>query len=86
MSDDKRKKKIDAWFLALEEKYEVDYFVRDILQEVPGTTREQVLDALDTCVEQIDPSRGRAKIKACVLLKLRPDKDDRPKHPNRTHA
>lgn len=92
MPDDKTKRKIDAWFLSLTEKYEVDYFVKDIIKALPGITREQVLEALDTCVDQIKPSEGRARIKACVLSKLqpkvptRPDQDDRPKHPNRTHA
>lgn len=92
MPDDKTKRKIDAWFLSLTEKYEVDYFVRDILDHVPGATREQVLQALDTCVENIKPSEGRARLKACVLSKVnlhsptRPDLDDRPKHPSRTHA
>jgi hypothetical protein len=92
MSDDKKKKKIDAWFLALSEKYEVQYFVQDIKSELPGATTDQIHDALETCVEQIQPSEGRARIKACVLAKLkphthpRPDKDDRPKHPDRTHA
>lgn len=92
MPDDKTKRKIDAWFLSLTEKYEVDYFVKDIIEALPGITRDQVLEALDTCVDQIKPSEGRARIKACVLAKLqpkvptRPDKDDRPKHPNRTHA
>lgn len=92
MSDDKDKKKIDGWFLSLTEKYEVDYFVRDIIKQVPGTTKEQVMEALSLCVEKIQPSEGRAKIEACVLARLRanttvrPDQDDRPKHPNRTHA
>ena len=92
MPDDKTKRKIDAWFLSLTEKYEVDYFVRDIMNQVPGATREQILQALDSCVDQIDPSRGRARLEACVLLKVkphsptRPDLDDRPKHPSRTHA
>ena len=86
MSDDKNKQKIDRWFLSLTEKYEVDYFVKDIMGEARGMTRDQVMEALATCVEQIRPSEGRARIKACVLSKLRPDMDDRPKHPNRTHA
>lgn len=90
--DDKTKKKIDGWFLSLTEKYEVDYFVKDVIKQVPGTTKEQVMDALSVCVEELDPSKGRAKIEACVLARLRayttvrPDQDDRPKHPNRTHA
>ena len=92
MSDDKSKKKIDGWFVDLNDGSEVGYFVKTIIEELPGITREQVLDALAGCVEQIKPSEGRARLKACVLAKLqplvptRPDKDDRPKHPNRTHA
>lgn len=92
MSDDKTKKKVDAWFLSLTDKYEVDYFIRDIIKEKPGTTKDQVMEALDECVEKIQPSEGRKKIEACVLARLRanptvrPDQDDRPKHPSRTHA
>ena len=92
MSDDKRKKKIDGWFVDLDEKYEVDYFVKDIISQLPWASREQVLEALDGCVNDIKPSEGRKRLEACVLAKLRPlapnrpDKDDRPKHPSRTHA
>lgn len=70
MSDDLKKKKIDAWFLNLNEKYEVTYFVNDILKEVPTVTKQQVLDALYICADAVKPSEGRAKIKACVLKKL----------------
>lgn len=92
MPDDKTKKKVDAWFLSLTEKYEVSYFIKDIQKHVPTAPTDEIYDALDGCVEAIKPSEGRERIKACVLAKLsqrhstRPDKDDRPKHPDRTHA
>lgn len=93
MSDDPNKKKIDGWFLSLDQKYEVDYFVNDVIKQVPGTTKNQVMEALNICVDQIKPSEGRVKIETCVLARLRamnkptrPDQDDRPKHESRTHA
>lgn len=70
MSDDKRKKKIDAWFVSLTEKYEVTYFVNDIKKSRPKATTEDIHKALDTCVDQIKPSEGRKKLETCVLSKL----------------
>lgn len=56
----------ESYFLSLSKDQDVDNFITEILAERP-VTREDVLNALDTCSLRMAPSESRAMLKACVL-------------------
>ncbi|HEY5793312.1 MAG TPA: hypothetical protein VIS74_08435 [Chthoniobacterales bacterium] len=69
MIDSPQKRHHDSYFLSLLQDQEVDAFINEILT-VRDTTREHVLDALDSCALIMQPSESRAMIKACVVRKV----------------
>ncbi len=62
MADDKSKTKQDANLISFQEKYEVDYALRQLQKQFPDESKKDVKDALLDAAKKISPSEGREKI------------------------
>jgi hypothetical protein len=72
MADNKQKRgSPDRNLISFKERYEVDYAVKQLQKQVPGTTRQEAKDALFAAARQNSPSEGREKIMRAARKKLR---------------
>ncbi len=63
MADDKTKRGVpDRNLISFKEKYEFDYAVKQLQNQVADTTRQEAKDALTAAAKKISPSEGREKI------------------------
>lgn len=70
MRDDPTKKKVDAWFVAMGQAHEARYFEETIEKAFPNKSDKEINEAITSCLEEIKPSEGRAKLTECVKKKL----------------
>ena len=63
MADDKKNiGKPDRNLISFKEKYEFNYAVTQLQNQVRDTTRQEAKDALTAAAKKISPSEGREKI------------------------
>ncbi len=63
MTDNKNKRgSPDRNLISFKEKYEFDYAVRQLQNQVPGTTKQDAKEALTDAARKVSPSEGREKI------------------------
>lgn len=63
MADDKSKVgKPDRNLISFKEKYEFDYAVKQLHNQFPDETRQDVKEALTDAAKKVSPSEGREKI------------------------
>lgn len=63
MSDDKKKVgQPDRNLISFKEKYEFNYAVKQLQNQVADTTRQEAKDALTQAAKKVSPSEGREKI------------------------
>lgn len=72
MTDNKQKRgNPDRNLISFKEKYEFNYAVKQLQNQVPDTTRQEAKDALVTAAKKISPSEGREKIMRAARKVLR---------------
>jgi len=72
MADDKKNiGKPDRNLISFKEKYEFDYAVKQLQNQVSDTTRQEAKDALTAAAKKISPSEGREKIMRAARKQLR---------------
>jgi hypothetical protein len=72
MADDKKNTgKPDRNLISFKEKYEFNYAVKQLQNQVAETTRQEAKDALMAAARKIAPSEGREKIMREARRKLR---------------
>jgi len=63
MTDDKTKRGApDRNLINFKEKYEFDYAVKQLQNQIPDTTKQAAKEALTEAAKKISPSEGREKI------------------------
>lgn len=63
MSDDKNKRGApDSNLISFKQKYEFDYAVKQLQNQVPDTTKTEAKEALTEAARKVSPSEGREKI------------------------
>ena len=88
MADDPHKKHEDGWFVS-SQPHELEYFQKQMAEEFPNVSGQQVAAAIAACRKEIQPSEGRQKLIECVRRKLGGPggpRDDRPPQPDRRHG
>jgi hypothetical protein len=72
MADNKSKRgKPDSYLISFKEKYEFDYAVRQLQNQFPNETRQEVKNALTDAAKKVSPSDGREKIMRQARKNLR---------------
>ena len=63
MADDKKKQgKQDDNLISFNQKYEMNYALKQLQKQFPDETKKDVKDALVKAIKTVSPSEGRKKI------------------------
>ena len=72
MSDDKSKRGApDRNLISFKEKYEFDYAVKQLQNQVADTTKQEAREALTEAARKVSPSEGREKVMRAARKILR---------------
>ena len=64
--DNKLKRKIDSFFVSCEERYELEYLKKLILEEFSYFDELKVEQALKVCCKRVNPPRLRREYLKCL--------------------
>lgn len=68
--DNRKKRYIDRFFFACEQKWEVDYLVSKIKRIYPSKSESAIRAAITSCCMEIPAPRLRDKFVHCVMSKV----------------